>query len=207
VRRTGSLAASASVTAATVAGSALAGSDFVARTQTLVFGVGVASMSFVVTIVNNTTAEPVETFSIALSAASAGTTIADGTGVVTITDNDGALMATAAGSARAVEPVGGAELQRAFVRAKAAWLRVRPDADFSGVSVITTDLPGLMLGQAVGRVITVDTTAAGWGWQRMDLLSVLLHELGHVLGLEHDAAGLMQEELAPGEHWRLPRAP
>ena len=100
VRRTGSLTASASVTAATVAGSALVGSDFVAKTQTLLFAAGVASVSFVVSIVNNTTAEPLETFSVALSAPSSGTSIADGTGVVTITDNDGALLATAIGGRR-----------------------------------------------------------------------------------------------------------
>jgi hypothetical protein len=205
VRRTGVLTGSASVTAATVAGTALAGSDFAAKTQTLTFAAGVSSMSFVVSIVNNTTAEPVETFSVALSAPTGGANIADGTGVVTINDNDGALLASAAGSGRAAAPVGGAELQRAFLRAQAAWLRVRPDADFSGVTVVAADLPDLMLGQAVGRVITVDTTAAGWGWQRMDLLSVLLHELGHVLGLEHEENGVMEAVLAPGERLRVPR--
>ena len=32
----------------------------------------------------------------------------------------------------------------------------------------------------------------------MDLLSVLLHELGHVLGLAHEAEGVMAETLTPG---------
>ena len=39
-----------------------------------------------------------------------------------------------------------------------------------------------------------NTAARGF----VDLRTVILHELGHVLGYEHDAAGLMQETLAPG---------
>ena len=37
----------------------------------------------------------------------------------------------------------------------------------------------------------------GWGWATMDLPTVLLHELGHAHGLEHEAEGLMQATLAP----------
>ena len=61
--------------------------------------------------------------------------------------------------------------------------------------------------------------AAGWGWfvdptpgddsefttpgnlgeqNRMDLLSVVMHEMGHVLGFEHSETGVMSETLAAG---------
>ena len=72
---------------------------------------------------------------------------------------------------------------------------VTADARLSGVEVIVTDLPGKVLGLAseVSNTIWLDTNAAGHGWdmgrgsrvesREIDLLSVISHELGHVLGL------------------------
>jgi hypothetical protein len=84
-----------------VPGTALAGSDYQTRTATLTFGIGVTQLPFVVNIVNNTTAEPTEQFTVVLSNPS-GATIADRTGVVTILDNDGPAIAAPA----AVQPTG-----------------------------------------------------------------------------------------------------
>jgi hypothetical protein len=82
--------------------------------------------------------------------------------------------------------------------------------DLSTVTIEIADLPFDMLAQTSpdGMTIVIDIDAAGWGWSldpsspvapgSIDLLSVLAHELGHVLGLGHDADGLMAEVIEPG---------
>jgi hypothetical protein len=100
------------------------------------------------------------------------------------------------------------------------------------IALAIADLPGTVLAQASGRLILVDVDAAGHGWfvdptplddaefgggghglqadlasgaaGHMDLLTVLMHEIGHAIGFGDDyqplhAFDVMHSLLAPGE--------
>jgi hypothetical protein len=124
------------------------------------------------------------------------------------------------------------QLQPLVDQAIASWAAARHDADLSqelrGIKVEVADLPDNTLALAFASSIVVDRDAAGHGWfvddtpadsqefdadghalagrsaaGHMDLLSVLAHEFGHVLGLDDldlgsHAGDLMAEALAAG---------
>jgi hypothetical protein len=82
----------------------------------------------------------------------------------------------------------------------------------SHVTVQVTALPPAYLGLAFDDTIWLSADAAGYGWftdpsltasppaGEVDLLTVVLHEMGHLLGYGDDAANdLMGEVLLPGE--------
>ena len=79
--------------------------------------------------------------------------------------------------------------------------------------------PATARGLAAGHTLYLDDNAAGWSWcvdatpksdseflrpgdqgeqNRIDLLTVVMHELGHLFGRDHDGDGLMAETLAAG---------
>lgn len=89
-------------------------------------------------------------------------------------------------------------------------------ARLSNVRVSIADLPDDVLGVALGNTILMDFNAAGYGWavteedpldtSRVDLLTAVAHELGHVIGhadLDALADDLMASHLPPGQQ-RLP---
>ena len=100
-------------------------------------------------------------------------------------------------------------------------------AHLNSITVQVADLDGLTLGEEVGDTIVVDVDAAGYGWfidhslgndnefqasagdalqatrgtaaGRMDLLTVMSHELGHAMGLGHSEVGVMSGVLQEGQ--------
>ena len=104
------------------------------------------------------------------------------------------------------EELSQSELADAVATAKAEWEAAVPGADLSGVSASIADLPDLVLGAESGGSIQIDVNAAGHGWGPMSLITVVRHELGHVLGEDHSGGGLMEEYLSVGESYSVPAA-
>jgi len=136
-----------------------------------------------------------------------------------------------------VEPLTEPDLQPIVAEALARWEQAGMQTDLASVEFVVTDLPGSLLGLTDSGTIYVDRDAAGHGWFidatpgdddefaridpgaelaavdplaaiRMDLLTVVSHELGHIAGLDDfspEGSGLMDGTLSRGIR-RLPGA-
>src|SRR5262249_45515061 len=124
------------------------------------------------------------------------------------------------GRAAAIAPLTAGQAAPLLAEAVARWRAAGADVSvLANTRIAIADLTGRQLGLAAGHTIWLDADAAGWGWfvdptpgrarefvlsgdqgeqNRMDLLTVLMHELGHVLGHDHDEGGVMGETLAAG---------
>jgi hypothetical protein len=214
-----------SVNYATANNTASAGSDYVAiPTTTLTIPAGSSTATFTVTINGDSLVEPNESFFINLSTPISAV-IADGQGIGLIVNDDGDALRIAGGRSRGdAQDLSPAVLSRFAAVAANRWrmagvskqewqmLRTAP--------ISIADLPADELGVALDGAITIDRNAAGRGWhaapsssvnrrgpariaasREVDLLTVIEHEMGHLLGLDHNAraGSVMNESIDVGE--------
>lgn len=123
-----------------------------------------------------------------------------------------ALQAGAVGPGMVSSTPSADQVQTMLVEAAARWRS-------AGIEIRTADLGGTTLGLASGNTIRLDDNAAGWGWfidptpgdnsefailgdqgeqHRVDLLTVVMYELGRLVGYGHHEEGLMAEALTAG---------
>ena len=94
-----------------------------------------------------------------------------------------------------------------------------------GVEFVIADLSPGVLAQSTTDTIYIDDDAAGFGWfvdptpsddiefddpafsgdssDRMDLLSAVMHEMGHIIGFDHQDEGVLEDALLPGERLQI----
>jgi hypothetical protein len=145
------------------------------------------------------------------------------------------LLAAGAQPQTAVATLTPTQLQPIVNAAIDRWARLGVSVDtldaMRGTQVVLTDLDGARLGETLPGLIRIDASAAGYGWfvdatprddaefsgghavdaqavDRIDLLTVVAHELGHAAGLKDldvSADSLMSSALTSGVR-RLPGA-
>ncbi len=196
-----------------VTGTASQGLDYESLGGSVVIIDGQASSTVDVTPYFDMEPEGDETVVVTITADPAYTIGSPSSGTVTIIDGPQFLTANVSGPGTSGPALTVSDLDPVLEEAARRWSAVRDDAPgvLSTVDVSIVNLPGNRLGAASGSRILIDADAAGHGWfvdatphsdteylalpgqeliasleparQRMDLLTVVMHEMGHVLGL------------------------
>jgi hypothetical protein len=200
-----------SVRLTTENGTAVSGSDYVSAATTLTFAPGETSQQYSLTVNGDKVGEPDEWFGVRLTEA-VGATIGDDLGKVTILNDDGAAMSAGAAAVTGHEAANtltdetlAVIVDEAIERwSEAIAIDEEMVAELHEVNFQIADFVGLTLGLTAADTIYIDADAAGYGWfvdqtpwddvefgqanseaaGRMDLLTVVMHELGHVLGFQ-----------------------
>ncbi len=213
VTRGGNTSGSVTVNYATANGSATAGVDYYATSGTLSFAAGETSKTINVGVKGDRVAESDETFFVNLTNAMNGEILRT-QGLGTIVNDDGLALMAGFGEQFGGQTVTLGHVQQLMPWAVALWATGSHAAAPAQLTVELDDLPAGQLGAAFGHTITLDLDANGAGWHtgrttpaagRVDLLSVLSHEIGHLLGYDHSelADDLMCATLPLGTR-RLP---
>ncbi len=143
------------------------------------------------------------------------------------------LLQTARDIANGITPISDHQLQSMYQVAKQYWLDAGATIEqMANIRLTLGQLSDDALATTEGKLITLSPNAAGWGWfvdttpnlndeftlgknsyqantggeaeHKIDLLTVLIHEIGNVLGISHRTDGdVMTLRLADGER-RLP---
>jgi hypothetical protein len=223
------------VTVKTVNGTAVDGTDFTALSSTLSFAPGVTSQTVTVTLLGRKTGKVTKAFTVVLSSSTGGATLGTTTSTVTITGTSAQVAAGVAPAGSTAAPLTISQLQPVVAAAELDWEAAGvPAGQLASVAfVITQQLPLGEIGFTDGDTVYLDATAAGFGWYtgltggfdssggaiaggpadgRMDLLTVVLHEIGHTVGLADGCtcgsfSVLMQATLPAGIQRSLPAAP
>jgi hypothetical protein len=166
-----------------------------------------------------------DSFSVTISDGHGGT--ATGTVVMECWGDELALKASGTPTGTAAD-LGSTDLTGIVAAARARLQAAGADTSgLNGVEFRVTNLSGADLARVVSSVVLIDGNAAGFGWfvdatpqddlefgqvsetefhakqssdsaGRMDLLTAIMHEMGHLLGQEHTATGLMANTLDAG---------
>ncbi|HEX4999366.1 MAG TPA: Calx-beta domain-containing protein, partial [Terriglobia bacterium] len=207
---------------------ALASEDYVATSGTLTFAPGQTSQTISVQVNGDRTLEADEIFQVTLSAPSSATIALGTGFITILNDDRALMAATTSLESTEQTSLRVEEATPLLMAAVELWASsgVAMGSVGKAITLTVADLPDGILALTSDTAIILDLDAAGYGWfvdatpldsseyvktesglaarpnsdayGRMDLLTVLAHEVGHALGYEHTESGLMSEYLTGG---------